>query len=151
MVTPRQLTDALRLIKFLGVELTASQIGDIDWEKVSNIQELPVVPDSEEIDFAAAESNNYPDWGDTLEAYDYVAKLAKDIMVAKNHDYGDVWREMRASSITDEILIKVKRIKRLEDLCIRGEKAKVSEGIESEYRDIVNYAIFGYIRRNMGE
>lgn len=69
-------------------------------------------------------------------------QLAQD----KNHDYGAAWTDMRPSSITDQILVKVKRIKRLEDMATRGENPRVAEGIKSEYRDICNYARFFMIQ-----
>ena len=64
-------------------------------------------------------------------------------MIAKNVDYGDSWREMRLSSITDQIIVKAYRIRRLEE---SNEPPKVSEGIESEYRDILNYCVFALIK-----
>jgi hypothetical protein len=82
----------------------------------------------------------------TIEQYDEVIKTAKELMTAKNADYGDSWREMRLTTITDQILVKVRRIKQLEDLALEGKSPAVSEGIESEYRDILNYAAFALIK-----
>lgn len=81
--------------------------------------------------------------------YDEVVARARSLMVRKNHDYGESWRQMRGSSITDQILVKVLRIRQLEDLKARGEQAMVAEGIESEYTDILNYAVFGVLRLRM--
>jgi hypothetical protein len=67
-------------------------------------------------------------------------------MIAKNSDYGDSWRDMRLVSITDQILVKTKRIIQLEELQSSGKSPKVSEGIESEYRDILNYCVFALIK-----
>jgi len=64
-------------------------------------------------------------------------------MIAKNTDYGDSWRLMRLPSITDQILVKVSRIRQIEE---SPEPPRVSEGVESEYRDIANYAIFALIK-----
>ena len=64
-------------------------------------------------------------------------------MTKKNHDYGEAWRSMRVSSYTDLILTKIERIKELEDL---GGDALVSEGVDANYLDIINYAVFGCIR-----
>ena len=83
---------------------------------------------------------------DTPEAYDNIIATSRALMVAKNHDYGESWREMRLTSITDQILVKVRRIKRLEDLQLKGEAPQVSEGIESEFRDILNYSVFALIK-----
>ena len=86
------------------------------------------------------------DLPDTPTQYDAIIARARALMMAKNHDYAESWREMRLTSITDQLLTKVRRIKRLEDLQLRGEAPQVSEGIESEYRDILNYCVFALIR-----
>jgi hypothetical protein len=78
-----------------------------------------------------------------LALYDRYASEATTLMLKKNHDYGEAWRGMRVSSYTDFILTKLARIKELEDL---GGQAIVSEGIDSNYQDIINYAVFGAIR-----
>lgn len=75
--------------------------------------------------------------------YDRHASDALTLMVKKNHDYDEAWRSMRVSSYTDFILTKIQRIKELED--IHGQ-ALVSEGIDSNLMDIINYAVFGVIR-----
>jgi len=64
-------------------------------------------------------------------------------MKRKNHDYDEAWREMRVSSYTDFILTKIERIKEIENL--QGETL-VSEGIDANYMDIINYAVFGVIK-----
>lgn len=86
------------------------------------------------------------DWGNTHEAYDAVTADARALMVRKNHDYGDSWRLMRLTSLTDQIYVKIMRIRELEDLSASGSGPLVSEGIESEYRDILNYAAFSLIK-----
>lgn len=78
-----------------------------------------------------------------LASYDEHARQAFELMTKKNHDYGEAWRDMRVSSYTDLILTKIERVKELED--IAGE-ALVSEGIDANYLDIINYAVFGVIR-----
>ncbi len=80
---------------------------------------------------------------EALTVYDKHAAEAFELMRKKNHDYGEAWREMRVSSYTDFILTKLQRIKELEDL---GGQALVSEGIDANYMDIINYAVFGAIR-----
>ena len=67
---------------------------------------------------------------------------ARSLMVAKNHDYGEVWREMRVSSLTDIILQKLLRVKQIED---NEGKTLVSEGIDANYQDMINYAVFAMI------
>lgn len=78
-----------------------------------------------------------------LALYDAHAREAYELMTRKNHDYGEAWRSMRVSSYTDLILTKIERIKELEDL--QGA-ALVSEGVDANYMDIINYAVFGAIR-----
>ncbi|MEA1944260.1 MAG: DUF1599 domain-containing protein [Euryarchaeota archaeon] len=80
---------------------------------------------------------------DTINEYDTVLKELRELMIAKNVDYGDSWRKMRLPSITDQIIVKAYRIRSLEE---SKEPPKVSEGIESEYRDIINYCIFALIK-----
>jgi len=67
---------------------------------------------------------------------------AKNLMMDKNHDYGEAWRKMRISSLTDIILMKLLRIKQIED---HKGKTLVSEGLEANYYDIINYAVFALI------
>lgn len=78
--------------------------------------------------------------------YDRHADEALQLMLKKNHDYDEAWRSMRVSSYTDFILTKLQRIKEIEDIEVRGEELKVSEGIDSNYMDIINYAVFGCIK-----
>ncbi len=68
--------------------------------------------------------------------------ITKELMLNKNHDYGEAWREMRVSSLTDLILQKLLRVKQIED---NKGKTIVSEGIEANYQDMINYAIFAMI------
>ena len=77
-----------------------------------------------------------------LNAYDEQAKEAKELMQKKNHDYGEAWRSMRISSITDLILQKLLRVKQIED---NQGRTLVSEGLEANYLDIINYAVFALI------
>jgi hypothetical protein len=64
-------------------------------------------------------------------------------MEAKNHDYGEAWRDMRISSYTDMILTKLHRVKQIEE---NDGKTLISEGVEGHYKDIVNYALFALIK-----
>lgn len=68
---------------------------------------------------------------------------AKNLMQSKNHDYGEVWRNMRVSSYTDLILMKIKRTKQIED---NNGLTRVSEGIEANYFDMINYSVFALIK-----
>lgn len=78
-----------------------------------------------------------------LELYQHYAHQAKTLMLNKNHDYGEAWRQMRISSLIDIILMKLLRIKQIED---HNGKTLVSEGLDANYYDIVNYAVFALIR-----
>jgi hypothetical protein len=75
--------------------------------------------------------------------YDHYIRKAKDLMLDKNHDYGEAWRNMRLSSLTDIILMKLKRIKQIED---NEGKTFVSEGVDANYYDIINYSVFALIK-----
>lgn len=74
--------------------------------------------------------------------YDEVAAEAFELMLKKNHDYGEAWRDMRVSSLTDMILMKLLRVKQIED---NQGQTLVSEGIDSNYFDMLNYAVFALI------
>ena len=77
-----------------------------------------------------------------LQLYDTMINKTRDLMMNKNHDYGEAWREMRVSSLTDLILQKLLRVKQIED---NQGNTLVSEGIDANYTDIINYAIFALI------
>jgi len=80
---------------------------------------------------------------EALALYDKHIAINKELMMAKNHDYGEAWRDMRSSSMTDLILMKIYRIKQIED---NKGSTLISEGIDSHYRDIINYSIFALIK-----
>lgn len=74
--------------------------------------------------------------------YDEKIALSKQLMMNKNHDYGEAWRDMRVSSLTDLILQKLLRVKQIEN---NAGKTLVSEGIDANYQDMINYAVFALI------
>lgn len=80
-----------------------------------------------------------------LELYDRHAEETKQLMIAKNTDYGEAWRDMRVSSYTDLILTKVQRTKEIEN---HNGATLVSEGIDANYRDMINYSIFALIKHD---
>jgi len=80
---------------------------------------------------------------EALKLYDFFANEAKKLMTAKNHDYGEAWRSMRTTSYTDIILQKLNRTKEIED---NGGVTLISEGIDANYFDMINYAIFALIK-----
>lgn len=79
---------------------------------------------------------------EAMRLYDNKINLTKDLMENKNHDYGEAWRDMRVSSLTDLIIQKLLRVKQIED---NKGKTLVSEGIEANYQDMINYAVFAMI------
>ena len=80
-----------------------------------------------------------------MQLYDKYVSTAKALMSDKNHDYGEAWRDMRVSSITDLILMKILRTKQIED---NQGITIVSEGIDANYLDMINYAVFALIKMN---
>ncbi|MDN3587223.1 DUF1599 domain-containing protein [Pedobacter aquatilis] len=75
--------------------------------------------------------------------FDTKVKETKDLMFAKNHDYGEAWRDMRISSLTDLILQKIFRVKQIED---NEGQTQVSEGVNANYQDMLNYSVFALIK-----
>ncbi|GHT34947.1 hypothetical protein FACS189434_11970 [Bacteroidia bacterium] len=82
---------------------------------------------------------------EALKLYDFYANEAKTLMTAKNHDYGEAWRLMRSTSYTDLILQKLNRTKEIED---NGGVTLISEGIDANYFDMINYAVFWIIKNH---
>ena len=82
------------------------------------------------------------DVDEAIKLYDIKVQVTKELMENKNHDYGEAWRDMRVSSLTDLILQKILRVKQIED---NKGKTLVSEGIEANYQDMINYAVFALI------
>ena len=80
---------------------------------------------------------------EAIRLYDHYMEKTKELMFAKNHDYDEAWRSMRVTSYTDLILMKLYRTKQIEH---NDGKTLVSEGIDANYMDMVNYALFGLIK-----
>lgn len=83
-----------------------------------------------------------------LDLYDKYAGRALELMLAKNHDYDEAWRSMRITSYTDLILMKIYRTKQIEAL---DGATLVSEGVDANYMDMINYSVFGLIKLEFGE
>ena len=75
--------------------------------------------------------------------YDKVASEKQQLLAAKNHDYDEAWRDMRVNSMTDIILMKLLRVKQIED---NSGKTLISEGIDANYQDMINYSVFCLIK-----
>ena len=83
-----------------------------------------------------------------IELYDKYAIEATELMKKKNHDYGEAWRDMRVSSLTDLILQKIFRVKQIED---NGGATPISEGVDANYFDMLNYSVFALIHMQVGQ
>lgn len=86
--------------------------------------------------------------GVAVELYDKYAQEATDLMLKKNHDYGEAWRDMRVSSLTDLILQKIYRVKQIED---NNGATLISEGIDANYFDMLNYSVFALIHMSVDQ
>lgn len=123
-------------VNLVGDDVAGEFIAMVNYGIIALIQcELGTLS-TEEIDTNLAE-----------QLYDKYVKQTKDLMLKKNHDYGEAWREMRVSSMTDVILMKLRRLKQIED---NQGKTIVSEGVEGSYTDIINYSVFCLIQLDLG-
>lgn len=95
-----------------------------------------------QLDLGVAEEEDLDD-NTGIELYNKYLYAARDLMLNKNHDYDEAWRNMRVSSLTDIILMKLLRVKQIED---NDGKTFVSEGLDANYFDIINYAVFALIQ-----
>ena len=110
-------------------------IGIVNYSIIGLIQlELGVSEQAEEIQY-----------DQVMNLFDKYALEAKKLMLDKNHDYGEAWRDMRGSSLTDLILQKLLRVKQIED---NDRSTLISEGIDANYLDMLNYAVFALIKLN---
>ncbi|GGC45925.1 hypothetical protein GCM10011386_42740 [Parapedobacter defluvii] len=85
---------------------------------------------------------------EVIEKYNQVVTETKELMFAKNHDYGEAWREMRLTSLTDLILTKIYRVKQIEN---NEGLTVVSEGVKANYQDMLNYAVFALIKLGLAD
>lgn len=144
ILRPTSLTDQLlikakriRSIEISGVQMVNDSI-DQDFIGLVNYGIMAII----QLRYPPAEDLLQEKDEVILSRYDKVQREIEELMLAKNHDYGEVWREMRISSMTDLILMKLLRIKQIEEL---DGKTLVSEGLDANYADIVNYSIFALI------
>ena len=108
-------------------------IGIVNYSIIGLIQlDLGIVEQSEELDFDTS-----------MNLFEKYALKAKNLMLDKNHDYGEAWKDMRVSSLTDLILQKLLRVKQIED---NNRSTLISEGIDANYLDMLNYAVFALIK-----
>jgi len=149
ILRPSSLTDQIfikaqriRTIQESGVSkvdegIGSEFIGIVNYSVMALIQLSLASDESQELPPARAEA-----------LYDHHAGAIRSLMLAKNHDYGEAWRDMRISSLTDLILMKILRLKQIENN--RGATL-ISEGPEANYMDMANYALFALIKLAEGE
>jgi len=118
-------------IRKVDEDETGEFIGIINYSIMALIQLEKGVADQPDLDVDTA-----------THLYDEKVHITKTLMEAKNHDYGEAWRDLRISSLTDLILQKILRVKQIED---NKGKTLVSEGIDANYQDMINYAVFALI------
>jgi hypothetical protein len=131
----------IRSIQEKGVQkvpedITAEFVGIVNYCVIALMQLRLTAQDALEIPAATVEQ-----W------YDREIQVNIELLLNKNHDYGEAWRDMRISSITDIILMKLYRTKQIED---NQGQTLISEGVEANYRDMINYAVFVLIKLNFG-
>ncbi|ALM50384.1 hypothetical protein AMR72_16745 [Flavobacterium psychrophilum] len=124
-------------VRKIDEDETGEFIGIINYSIMALIQLEKGVADQPDLDVEEA-----------TRLYDEKLHLTKTLMEAKNHDYGEAWRDMRVSSLTDLILQKLLRVKQIED---NKGKTLVSEGIDANYQDMINYAVFALILSKFGQ
>jgi hypothetical protein len=96
-----------------------------------------------QLDLGVSELAAEMDYNEVMNTFTRQANIAKKLMIAKNHDYGEAWREMRVSSLTDLILQKISRVKQIEN---NKGTTLISEGVDANYLDMLNYAVFALIK-----
>lgn len=116
----------------VGEGIIPEFVGIINYAIIGLVQLELGTADKEDIDAETAEK-----------LYDKYSKSCLELMEKKNHDYGEAWRGMKVTSFTDLILMKVLRVKQIEEL---GGKTVASEGIDANYMDMANYAVFALIK-----
>lgn len=146
ILRPQSLTDQIfikaqriRTIEETGLNKVHEKIDD-EYRGIINYSIIAL------IQIELADSVGYSlNYDDAINLYQKYAKQIKLLMEAKNHDYGEAWRDMRPKSFTDLILMKILRIKQIEE---NDGKTIISEGIDSHYMDMVNYSVFALIKLN---
>lgn len=116
----------------VGEDITSEYIGIVNYCVIAMLQLELTANDPNEIDVQLLEN-----------LFDKRVNETKELMFAKNHDYGEAWRDMRISSLTDLILMKIFRVKQIED---NLGQTLASEGVKANYQDMLNYAVFALIK-----
>jgi hypothetical protein len=147
ILRPSSLTDQLfikakriRSIQEKGEQKVSDSI-DLDFVGLINYSIMALI----QLEMESDMENLDLDKDTAMKWYNEQSTIAFDLMRDKNHDYGEAWRDMRVSSITDLILMKLLRIKQIED---NVGKTIISEGLDANYLDIINYSVFALILLN---
>lgn len=119
-------------VQKIDEDISSEYIGIVNYSIIGLIQ----------IELGVSNSSDLP-YEEVAKLYEKYYQIAKQLMVDKNHDYGEAWRDMRISSLTDLILMKIFRVKQIED---NLGKTSVSEGIDANYMDMINYSVFALIK-----
>lgn len=98
-----------------------------------------------QLQLGVSDESDEMDYNEVIKMFDNQVNVAKSLMLDKNHDYGEAWRNMRVSSLTDLILQKLLRVKQIED---NNGSTLISEGVDANYLDMLNYAVFALIKIN---
>jgi hypothetical protein len=121
----------------VGEDITSEYIGIVNYCVIAMMQQDLSVSDSNELELNHVQS-----------LFEQKIQETKELMFAKNHDYGEAWRDMRISSLTDLILMKILRVKQIED---NLGQTLASEGIQANYQDMLNYAVFALIKLGVNQ
>ena len=96
-----------------------------------------------QLDLGVSEQSEDLEFQSVMKMFSKQTSISKNLMIDKNHDYGEAWRDMRVSSLTDLILQKLLRVKQIED---NNGNTLISEGVDANYLDMLNYAVFALIK-----
>jgi hypothetical protein len=131
-------TQRIRSIEQKGEQKVAEDISN-EFVGIVNYAVIGLI----QLDLGVSELAEEMDYNEVMNIFSKHVNIAKELMIAKNHDYGEAWRDMRVSSLTDLILQKILRVKQIED----NEGATlISEGVDANYLDMLNYAVFALIK-----
>lgn len=119
-------------VSLVGENITSEYIGIVNYCVIAMMQ----------LELSEADPNEMP-YERVETSFEEKVKETKDLMFAKNHDYGEAWRDMRISSLTDLILMKIFRVKQIED---NEGQTLASEGVKANYQDMLNYSVFALIK-----
>jgi hypothetical protein len=119
-------------VSLVGENITSEYIGIVNYCVIAMMQLELTETDPNEMPYELVETS-----------FEEKVSETKDLMFAKNHDYGEAWRDMRISSLTDLILMKIFRVKQIED---NEGQTLASEGVKANYQDMLNYSVFALIK-----